>query len=625
MGAEAEHAVALADLDLEAQLAALGDLEQARRRGALGALAGARDVLDADLEADRRAAVGQVLGGEPRGGALHHRDHARRREDAGRERAADVGQQPVRDGEGLGALGEAHTTDDRASASASGAVSIGKWPASSSTEAHAEPLAGRAARVLGVHDGVVGAHERDAAGGRQPARVTLALRRGRLRPQPLVRPVRVLLAEVGEERAARDRLVRPVRAPFGVALRRHGEGHDRCGRLAELVAHALALERHERAQVDERAHRPPRRHVREDQPAQRVAHHDHVVLDQERGGGVGGGVEPGLHVVAREVDGDRAVAALAQRLDQPLPAPGAVPGAVEEGEGRHGAKYRARTGRAMSEWRAMPRTFALAILLALLVPSTAAAAFKAHGSARQVYVTGAKPGDEGDGRRQDEARGPARRDRLPRRQARHLHGARQAGARVLRPLGAAVEEELQAEAPQERLRLPDHARRDQARDQRAPPERARAVPDADRVRGLRLREPGRRAERHQPDRQPARLRGRRREHARHRLLGRLVRLLREAPEPRRLRHHRDRRAPVVGRAPQGRDDGRVLRRHQPAVRRPDAAPEPRRDHAAVGGRQHADHALSGRHPQHRLHARVGEGPRVRRASPPRRPAARRGR
>jgi uncharacterized protein len=46
----------------------------------------------------------------------------------------------------------------------------------------------------------------------------------------------------------------------------------------------------------------------------------------------------------------------------------------------------------MAEWRAMPRTFALAILLALLVPSTAAAAFKAQGSARQVYVTGAKPG-----------------------------------------------------------------------------------------------------------------------------------------------------------------------------------------------------------------------------------------
>ena len=68
----------------------------------------------------------------------------------------------------------------------------------------------------------------------------------------------------------------------------------------------------------------------------------------------------------------------------------------------------------------MPRTFALAILLALLVPSTAAAAFKAHGSVRQVYVTGAKPGTKVTVGGQDEARGPARRDRLPRRQARHL-------------------------------------------------------------------------------------------------------------------------------------------------------------------------------------------------------------
>jgi predicted acyl esterase len=40
----------------------------------------------------------------------------------------------------------------------------------------------------------------------------------------------------------------------------------------------------------------------------------------------------------------------------------------------------------------MPRTFALALLLALVVPSTAAAALKAHGSVRQVYVTGAKKG-----------------------------------------------------------------------------------------------------------------------------------------------------------------------------------------------------------------------------------------
>ena len=65
-------------------------------------------------------------------------------------------------------------------------------------------------------------------------------------------------------------------------------------------------------------------------------------------------------------------------------------------------------------------------------------------------------------------------------------------------------------------------------------------------------------------------------------------------------------------APQGRDDGHLLRRDQPAVHRPDAAAEPRRDHAALGDRQHADDALSGRHPQHRLRARLGQGARPRR-------------
>src|SRR3954447_23964332 len=40
----------------------------------------------------------------------------------------------------------------------------------------------------------------------------------------------------------------------------------------------------------------------------------------------------------------------------------------------------------------MPRAFALAFLLLLAVPSTAAAALKVRGSVRQVYVTGARPG-----------------------------------------------------------------------------------------------------------------------------------------------------------------------------------------------------------------------------------------
>src|ERR1700709_816724 len=40
----------------------------------------------------------------------------------------------------------------------------------------------------------------------------------------------------------------------------------------------------------------------------------------------------------------------------------------------------------------MPRTLALAFLLALAVPSTAAAALDASGSVEQVHVTGARPG-----------------------------------------------------------------------------------------------------------------------------------------------------------------------------------------------------------------------------------------
>ena len=75
---------------------------------------------------------------------------------------------------------------------------------------------------------------------------------------------------------------------------------------------------------------------------------------------------------------------------------------------------------------------------------------------------------------------------------------------------------------------------------------------------------------------------------------------------------RDRRAPAVGAARQGRDGGHLLRRHQPAVRGRDPAAEPGRDHAAVGDRQHGHDALPRRHPQHRLRPVLGQGPRARR-------------
>ena len=55
------------------------------------------------------------------------------------------------------------------------------------------------------------------------------------------------------------------------------------------------------------------------------------------------------------------------------------------------------------------------------------------------------------------------------------------------------------------------------------------------------------AERDRDPRQPDGLHGRRRQHARHRLLGRRLRLLRAAAEPRRLRRDRDDRPPAVGR------------------------------------------------------------------------------
>ena len=77
------------------------------------------------------------------------------------------------------------------------------------------------------------------------------------------------------------------------------------------------------------------------------------------------------------------------------------------------------------------------------------------------------------------------------------------------------------------------------------------------------------------------------------------------PEPRRLRRDRDDRPPAVGARPQGRDDGHLIRRHQPAVHRPARPAGPRGDRATVGDRRHRHDAVPGRHPQHRLCRRLG--------------------
>ncbi len=89
------------------------------------------------------------------------------------------------------------------------------------------------------------------------------------------------------------------------------------------------------------------------------------------------------------------------------------------------------------------------------------------------------------------------------------------------------------------------------------------------------------------------------------MLGRRLRLLRAAPEPRRLRRDRDDRAPALGARPQGRDDGHLLRRDQPAVRRAARSARPGGDLAALDDRRDRDDPVPRRHPQYRIRGRLG--------------------
>ena len=123
---------------------------------------------------------------------------------------------------------------------------------------------------------------------------------------------------------------------------------------------------------------------------------------------------------------------------------------------------------------------------------------------------------------------------------------------------AAARVVLRGAEDRQRLRLPAHARRHHAVDDRAPSRAGRqgSVPDGDRVLRLLAGRPEVAAAEH-ADRPGARLRDGRHQHARHRLLRRRVQLLRAAAVDRRVRRDRDDRRAAVGRAPQGRD-GRPL-------------------------------------------------------------------
>ena len=138
---------------------------------------------------------------------------------------------------------------------------------------------------------------------------------------------------------------------------------------------------------------------------------------------------------------------------------------------------------------------------------------------------------------------------------------------------------LQTADPEQRIHVPDDARRHPAGDRRPPAElpvdeTQRCGSDADRILGIRLREPCRPRKRARRSGQRDGFRRGRREHARYRLLGRCLQLFRTAAESRCVRRDPDDRPPAVGAPPQGRNVRRLLRRDQPAFRRSASAAGP---------------------------------------------------
>ena len=271
--------------------------------------------------------------------------------------------------------------------------------------------------------------------------------------------------------------------------------------------------------------------------------------------------------------------------------------------------------------------------LASVTTSAAAATLNAHGSVGQVYATGLAPGARvslgRNGRvlavrSADSLGGVLFRNLPPGTGYRVRLASGRAGSGAIEGAvhasGASQHESLPAINLCRRLRVHHDARRHPARDRRASSRVRlgcgrgghRSDPHADRVLRLRVRRSRRATERNRVAREPDGVHRRRRQHAGDRLLGWRLRLLRAAPEPRWLRRDRDDRTPAVGAAPQGRHDGHLLRRHQPAVHRADRPTAPGRDLAAVGHRPVRDHAGSRWHPQHRVRGRVGEGPSARR-------------
>ena len=150
----------------------------------------------------------------------------------------------------------------------------------------------------------------------------------------------------------------------------------------------------------------------------------------------------------------------------------------------------------------------LAALAVCLVTAATASAFSAHGSVEQVYVTGLAPGaqmsllgEDGETvstQTADSLGGLLFRNVAPGKRYRVTLTSNERRIRAdHRPhaeAGAVEREHLQTDDPEQRLRLPDDARRHPAGDRRPPAdlpadEAQRRGSDADRILGVRLREP----------------------------------------------------------------------------------------------------------------------------------------
>jgi hypothetical protein len=127
-----------------------------------------------------------------------------------------------------------------------------------------------------------------------------------------------------------------VRAVALVSLDARSEALDEDpGLVRELVEERAARLGEQRTEVDQPPDRPGRGDQRDRQPRERVADEDRIVLALERGGdGLRVLVEPRRRLVRGQVDGDGTVAARLELGAEARPAPGAVPGAVNEDEGR---------------------------------------------------------------------------------------------------------------------------------------------------------------------------------------------------------------------------------------------------------------------------------------------------